>query len=233
MYCPRCGNVHINHFENNRPVADFYCPVCRSEYELKSKEGGLGHKVADGAYSTMVERITSNNNPDFFFMSYSKRESRVNDLILIPKHFFVPAVIEKRKPLAPTARRAGWIGCNIVISMIPKQGVINIISDGKEADRNTVVDKLAQANRLITTDINSRGWLMDILNCINSISTEEFTLEEIYRFEELLRIKHPQNNNIRVKIRQQLQILRDRGFVHFWGNGKYLKLNGEEQREEI
>lgn len=54
MYCPRCGNLHINHFENNRPVADYYCPSCNNEYELKSKNGNLGHKVNDGAYNTMI-----------------------------------------------------------------------------------------------------------------------------------------------------------------------------------
>jgi len=26
----------------------------------------------------------------------------------------VPEIIERRKPLAITARRAGWIGCNIL-----------------------------------------------------------------------------------------------------------------------
>ena len=66
MYCPRCGNIHISHFENNRPVADFFCPACKNEFELKSKGGSLGKKINDGAYDTMIERITSNNNPDFF-----------------------------------------------------------------------------------------------------------------------------------------------------------------------
>lgn len=27
MYCPRCGHTHITHFENNRPVAGFFCPA--------------------------------------------------------------------------------------------------------------------------------------------------------------------------------------------------------------
>ena len=45
MYCPRCGNIHINHFENNRPVADFYCPNCKNEFELKSKTGTLDKKI--------------------------------------------------------------------------------------------------------------------------------------------------------------------------------------------
>ena len=41
---------------------------------------------------------------------------------MVPKHFFVPDIIEKRKPLAETARRAGWIGCNIVLKNIPNEG---------------------------------------------------------------------------------------------------------------
>jgi len=27
-FCPCCGNVYLNDFENNRPVADFYCENC-------------------------------------------------------------------------------------------------------------------------------------------------------------------------------------------------------------
>ncbi len=94
MYCPRCGNLHIKHFENNRPVADFYCDHCNSEYELKSKDGGLGHKINDGAYSTMINRITSLNNPDFFFMSYSKEELKVNNFIFVPKYFLCQILLK-------------------------------------------------------------------------------------------------------------------------------------------
>ena len=28
LFCPYCGSNYISHFENNRPVADFYCPHC-------------------------------------------------------------------------------------------------------------------------------------------------------------------------------------------------------------
>lgn len=224
MYCPRCGNLHIKHFENNRPVADFYCPLCYNEYELKSKNGTLGHKINDGAYNTMIERITSNDNPDFFFMSYSKQELKVKDFVLIPKHFFVPDIIEKRKPLAPTARRAGWVGCNILINKIPEQGRIDIISNGEIINIESVVNKVNKSNRLETKDINGRGWLMDILNCVNKISSQLFTLKEMYKFENMLHIKHPQNNNIKPKIRQQLQFLRDKGFIEFLGNGQYKKI---------
>ena len=152
MYCPRCGNLHINHFGNNRPVADFYCSNCKNEFELKSKTGPLDKKINDGAYSTMIERITSNANPDFFFMNYSKEFQCVRDLILIPKHFFVPDIIEKRKPLAETARRAGWIGCNILIEKIPLQGRVEIIKNGKVNDINVVLNKVNKGKLLETGD---------------------------------------------------------------------------------
>lgn len=224
MYCPRCGQLHIAQFENNRPVADFFCPACNSEYELKSKNGKLGSKVNDGAYDTMIERITSNQNPDFMFMSYSKTDLAVRDLIFIPKHFFVPSIIEKRKPLAQTARRAGWVGCNILIADVPEQGRIPIVADGKVFDTRAVLEKVNMSNRLIINDIHSRGWLMDILTCVNRIGMQVFSLNHVYAFEQELQNRHPDNHNIRPKIRQQLQLLRDKGFIEFLGNGKYRKV---------
>ena len=223
MYCPHCGNNQIKHFENNLPVADFYCPICCNEYELKSKNGKLGRKITDGAYSTMIERITSNNNPDFFFLSYSKQNMVVNDFIFVPKYFFVPAIIEKRKPLAESARRAGWIGCNILIDKIPKQGKIPIISNGSLEDTNIVIKKVKESAKLKTNNIDTRGWLFDILNCVNNLP-KTFTLNQVYEFEKALQAKHPSNNNIKPKIRQQLQFLRDKGFIIFLGNGKYEKV---------
>lgn len=224
MYCPRCGHPHINQFENNRPVADFFCPICNNEYELKSKDGVIGHKVNDGAYETMIERITSNQNPDFFFMSYSKVDCTVKNLVLIPKHFFVPDIIEKRKPLSQAARRAGWVGCNIVIEKIPRQGIIPIISNGKVIDSDQVIAKVNISTRLETQNISSRGWIMDILNCVNKTPSSIFSLEEMYSFEPELQNKYPENHNVKPKIRQQLQLLRDKGFIEFLGNGKYRKL---------
>lgn len=228
MYCPRCGEARISHFENNRPVADFFCPNCRNEYELKSKDGNLGHKITDGAYETMIKRITGNQNPDFFFMSYSKNELKVRDFMFIPKHFFVPDIIEKRKPLSATARRAGWVGCNILIDKIPEQGKIHIVSDGKISEKDKIIGKVHTSNKLEIKNIQNRGWLFDVLNCVNDIDNSIFALEDVYKFEDDLQVKHPQNNNIKPKIRQQLQFLRDKGFIEFLGNGKYKKYTREK-----
>ena len=48
MYCPRCGENRLQHFKNNRPVADFYCPRCENQFELKSKHGVIGNTIRDG-----------------------------------------------------------------------------------------------------------------------------------------------------------------------------------------
>jgi len=73
IFCPSCGNIKLNEFKNNAPVADFYCNNCSSEFGLKSKKDFLSKKIVDGAYNTMIERINSENNPNFFFLNYSSK----------------------------------------------------------------------------------------------------------------------------------------------------------------
>ena len=104
LYCPRCGYHELQHFPNNRAVADFYCPACKNEYELKSKSGSIGHKIADGAYDTFIQRLESDNNPDCLILSYNADVMCVENLWIIPKHFFVPSIVEKRKPLSGNAK---------------------------------------------------------------------------------------------------------------------------------
>ena len=224
LFCPRCGCNHVEHLPNNSPVGDFACPACDSQFELKSKSGQLGERINDGAYGTFIERITSNENPDFLFMGYSAKSLSVQNLVIVPKHFFVPAIVEKRKPLGPTARRAGWVGCVISLAGIPQQGRIPVVRNGEPIDKNAVLERVRLADRLAVDRIDARGWLMDVLNCVNRIPGEEFTLADMYAFENVLSEFHPDNNNVRPKIRQQLQFLRDRGVLEFLGNGRYRKL---------
>ena len=50
VFCPNCGRRNCGSFENNSPVADFFCEICFEEYELKSKNGVMGKKYVNGAY---------------------------------------------------------------------------------------------------------------------------------------------------------------------------------------
>jgi type II restriction enzyme len=136
VYCPNCGQIKLDRYENNRPVADFHCASCGEEYELKSQKSPFGKKVIDGAYRTMCERLAASNNPNLMLMSYDLSSLRVVSLCVIPKHFFVRELIEERKPLATTAKRAGWIGCNILLSQIPEAGKIYFVRDGCALQRS-------------------------------------------------------------------------------------------------
>lgn len=223
MYCPICGASKLTHFEANRPVADFYCEHCKSEYELKSKirkTCGIGKKIVDGEYNTMIERITALNNPHFFLLTHYNYQ--IKNLILIPNHFFVPSIIEKRKPLSENARRAGWVGCNINLETIPEFGKIYIIQNSVEIDHNYVIDAYHKVESLRDNSIENRGWLMDVLQCVDKLE-DDFTLNDMYAFTEYLQCKHPDNSFVQPKIRQQLQVLRDKGFLEFISRGHYRK----------
>lgn len=224
MFCPICGAPTLGHYGANKPVADFFCDDCMSDFELKSKESRtarISHKIADGAYSTMIERITSLRNPHLFVMTYA--DWTVNNLMIIPNFFFTTSIIEKRKPLADTARRAGWIGCNIEIGNIPDSGKIFIIRNSKQEDKSHVIDLYRRSLLLQTSKLETRGWLFDVLKCVEKIPADDFILDDVYAFANELQLKHPENNHVHDKIRQQLQYLRDRGFISFISRGVYRK----------
>lgn len=222
MFCPCCGNPHIFKLKNNLPVADMKCDNCQEIFELKSTERKIGKKINNGAYSTMMERITSFTNPGLFIMRYSA-DYDVTDLIFVPKFFFIPEIIEKRKPLSSTARRAGWVGCNILYSEIPDDGRIGMIKNGIVSSISEVVENYTRIKKLEIQNMRARSWLFDVLNCVQDIQSDEFCLQDMYTYTETLRRQHINNHNIEAKIRQQLQFLRDKGFIEFLGGGHYRK----------
>ncbi len=220
-YCPSCG-LHVEEYENNRPVADFYCPKCYEDFELKSKKKKFSSKLVDGAYSKMIERLRSDSNPNFFLMNYDPEEMLVVNLFLIPKHFLTPNLIEKRKPLPERARRAGWIGCNLLLNEIPESGRIYYVKNGKEEDKKNVFRNWRKTLFLRESKGELRGWTLDVMSCLEKLGKKEITLQEVYSFEKELLRKHPHNRNIKAKIRQQLQFLRDKGYLEFADKGEYI-----------
>ncbi len=222
IFCPNCGNIAIDKYENNRPVADFYCSNCKEEYELKSKQNKIGVKIVDGAYRTMLERLTSSKNPNFFLLDYQLSSLEVTNFFVVPKHFFVPEIIEKRKPLSPTARRAGWVGCNILLKGIPQTGKIFFVKNKQVQPKEKVLAEWRKTLFLREEkEASAKGWLLDIMRSIEMIGKEEFTIDDVYYFEKELSKLHPGNRHIKDKIRQQLQVLRDKGYLDFVSRGYY------------
>ena len=221
LFCPNCGSQNLSGYERNRPVADFHCPTCAEEFELKSQKSKFGRKVVDGAFRTMCERLDASNNPNLVLMRYDIQKFGVSDLMLVPKHFFTREIIEERKPLAQTARRAGWIGCNILIGEVPETGKIHVVRGGQPAPRNIVLEQWRSTLFLRDQGAVGRGWLIEVMKCIDLIGRATFTLDDVYAHEDRLSGIYPGNRHVKPKIRQQLQVLRDAGYLDFVGRGRY------------
>ena len=219
--CPNCGASTLDRLPNNSPVADLRCPNCPEEYELKSKRGRFGPRVTDGAFSTMRQRLVARNNPNLMLLAYDAVTHEATDVLVIPKHFFTLDLIEERPPLAATARRAGWIGCNINIARVPTSGRIVLLKDRQWAPKAVVQEQWQSTLFLRQTTLDARGWLLAVMKTVEQIGRSEFTLEEVYASEPELQRLYPGNHNVRPKIRQQLQVLRDSGFLEFTGRGLY------------
>lgn len=140
IYCPNCGEMSLNEYDNNKPVADFYCVKCSEDFELKSKNGSFSSKIIDGAYSTMLERINAENNPNFFFLTYNKIDLSVYNFAIIPKYFFTPEIIQRRNPLSKNAKRAGWVVCNINLTKIPEIGKIFLVKNALTLKKEAVLE---------------------------------------------------------------------------------------------
>jgi type II restriction enzyme len=220
IFCPSCGKQIYKH-QNNKPVADFYCDKCSQDFELKSKKGKFANKIPAGNFQTFINRISSKNKPNFFFMAYLESLS-IDDFFVIPKHFFAASVIEKRNPLKQTARRAGWIGSYMLFSKIPQAGHIYYVKDNVEIPKKEILMKWQKT--LFLKDIKKedfKGWILDIINCIEALNKKEFSLVDIYQFKNGLKKLHPENKNIEAKIRQQMQFLRNKGYIEFINHGLY------------
>lgn len=172
----------------------------------------------------MIKRINSNQNPNFFFLTYTKNWS-VDNFLIIPKQFFTTEIIIKRKPLAETARRAGWIGCNIDISNVVEAGKVFLVKDSKLIKKDIVEISFKKTLFLREKSLESKGWILDLMNCVDMIKNESFSLDDVYKFENKLKLKYPNNNFIKDKIRQQLQILRNKGIIEFTTRGNYKKIS--------
>lgn len=221
MYCPACGERPLTDYINNKPVADFYCAVCAEDFELKSTKGKFGKKITDGAYATMIERLNSDTVPSLMLLRYTAENKMVQDVSVIPKQFFVTELIERRKPLSQNARRAGWVGCNILINKVPKAGRIDLVRGRVPEPKEIVMRKWDKTRFLRQKTLSQKGWVVDVLNCVEEIGATEFELSDIYKFENYLSELHPENNHVKPKIRQQLQVLRDAGILEFLERGRY------------
>lgn len=226
MYCPVCVSDRLMGTENNTEVIDFRCKKCRSGYQLKATSKPIGRKIVDAGYDAMMRAIKEDRLPHFFFLSYDNIRARVNDLMVVPSFCLSASAIEARKPLGPKARRAGWVGCNIILDSVPVDGRIVVVRQGNVVGKETVRKSFRDVESLRELSVKSRGWMLDVLTLLRKLERKEFTIGEVYSFERELSKLHPENRHVQAKIRQQLQVLRDMGYLEFVKRGHYRWIRG-------
>lgn len=219
-YCLSCDSDQLSQTPANTKASDFVCQNCNESYELKTFRSRPVRTLVDGAYSALMSRIQSESVPTLMLLERNEKW-QIQGLTAIHHMFLTPEVIEKRKPLSPTARRAGWVGCNIRLDLIVPDAQIQVVHQRKLVSQELVREKFQRFSRLKSIPTNSRGWATMMLRIVRNLKKSEFSLNEIYAMEQLFSASYPENNNIKAKMRQQLQVLRDLGYLEFCGGGTY------------
>jgi type II restriction enzyme len=188
-------------------------------FQLKSKSSAIGDRIVDAGYQAMMKAIEEDRTPNLYVLHYNRQSWQVENLILIPQFAFSASAVEARKPLSPTARRAGWIGCFIVLKNIPPDARIPIIAEGQLTPQDEVRDRFRHLMPLKELSIADHGWTLDVLTAVRKIGKRVFTNQDAYEMAPELEQLHPNNKHVKDKIRQQLQRLRDQGFINQKGRG--------------
>jgi type II restriction enzyme len=222
-YCLRCGDGSLDPTPENTRALDFRCAECDEPYELKASRRPFRRRVLDGEYGTFRRAIASLDNPNLLLLNYDLAALTVTDLWAIPRYALSRLAVIPRKPLGPSARRAGWQGCSIDLSSLPRAALVRVVCSGEPRPPGAVLEDWAGLEFIERTRGTNREWLPDVLSCIRRIPTEEFDLPAAYAFERELRLLHPRNKNVEPKMRQQLQILVAQGVLARTRPGRYRK----------
>lgn len=213
LYCCACASDHLLPEKTNTHVTDFRCAFCVERYQLKSHREKLGSGILGSNYQKMQDAVLANRTPNFFLLHYQLPAWVVRNLLLIPRFAISPSVIIKRKPLSATAVRSKWTGYVLNVRLIPDSAKIPLIIEGSAVNRLDVREQYSRIARLQTLKPEQRGWTLDVLRCVESLPNAVFSNDDVYAFESDLAELYPGNRHIKEKIRQQLQVLRDRGLL--------------------
>ena len=92
-----------------------------------------------------LNAIREDRTPNLLLMRHALATWEVRDLLLIPSFMFSESAVIKRPPLAPTARRAGWVGCNIALVRVPAEARIFLVWTTMCEPRNAAVPAAGSA----------------------------------------------------------------------------------------
>ncbi len=219
-YCLACDTDSLKQSRANTKCTDFVCHYCGHRYELKTFRKRPSKSLVDGAYATLMARISDGSAPTLFLLQRSDTW-QIKTLTAIHSTFLTPSVVERRNPLRASALRAGWIGCNIRLDRIGPDGQVDLITDGKIVPKEQVRRVFSKFAPLAEITPKERGWTTLTLSIVRNLGKRQFSLQDLYAQENLFSECYPGNRHIRDKIRQQLQVLRDMQIIRFEQRGIY------------
>ena len=108
-----------------------------------------------------------------------------------------------------------------MLNRVPASGKVFVVREGQLLSKRDVQAQWASTLFLRGRGEAARGWLIEVMRCVEALGRSAFSLDDVYAYEDRLSALYPGNNNVRPKIRQQLQVLRDQGYLAFEGRGRY------------
>jgi type II restriction enzyme len=223
-YCLNCSSNRVTPTTPGTVARDYVCPRCGQPYELKSSAKVHTRTVNDGGYASMLRRIRAAEAPALMLLHYSP-EWCVQQLVAIHPVFLTPKVVMKRKT-AHTRPRTGaqYQMCDLNLTLIPPDGKIVLVGDGQARPEADARREFRESKRFADVPLAKRGWAALVLAAVRKIGKTEFTSKDIYAFADQFHSVYPKNSHIEPKIRQQLQVLRDLGYLEFPERGRYRML---------
>lgn len=220
-YCLNCSSGRVAATVAGTEFRDFECPACGQPYELKSSARAHTSVVQDGGFDSMMRRIRAEEAPALMLMHYSAGW-QVQRLVAVHPVFLTSIVVRKRaKPhIRPKSGAEYWM-CDLDLTRIPADGKIAVVTGADAVDPAAVRAAFAASKRFAEVPVAKRGWTGLVLDAVRKIGKTEFTLAEVYAHEAAQHAAYPGNSHVRDKMRQQLQVLRDLGYLEFAGRGQY------------
>lgn len=220
--CPACGGRLVA-YPTNTKVYDFFCEKCSEKFQLKSSRSKFGKYALGGEYFTMMSYVKRDIHPSLILLEYSKDELVVCSVSVVHRSCITLDSVIPRKRLSSKARRSGWKGCKISLVRVPPSAMIRLVTNGLQEAPTTVNSLWVRASKILVLRPQMRGWLADVLASVERLEPS-FSTKDIYSFEGELGQKHPGNQHVREKIRQQLQELAKIGLIHRVAKGHYQRV---------
>lgn len=222
LQCPSCGETLILLPANSR-TSDLRCQSCGETYQLKSQSKPFGKRILGAEYNTTIQAIRAGRHPSLILLQYDLDNLSVQQVRILHWSWITEQSIIPRRPLGPQARRAGWQGCLLALDAIPNTAFVDVVRNGLISPPQMIKSQWQTTHSVSALSLAQRGWITLVLRIVESLP-QEFTLQQVYAYENELAKSYPANKNVRAKIRQQLQLIRDLGLIQFIRPGLYRRV---------